>query len=148
MKNPSPCLSTLRLREYFEDKHISAGDVEKKAGLSNASLQKAFRNGTGLTSMAFEKIFSTFKGVSTEYVFRGTKMSSTSGQANRTVNNADISGDTYTGETITIHEGDCSSVAMLEKQLSVKDEQIRQMQRQITSLQEQNAFLTKKLIGD
>lgn len=75
-------------------------------------------------------------------------MSSTSGQANRTVNSADISGDTYTGETITIHEGDCSSVAMLEKQLSVKDEQIRQMQRQITSIQEQNSFLTKKLIGD
>lgn len=148
MKNPSPCLSTLRLREYFEEKRISAGDVEKKAGLSNASLQKAFRNGTGLTSMAFEKIFSTFKGISTEYVFRGTKMSSTSVQANKTVNNADVSGDTYTWENIKIHEGDCSSVAMLEKQLSVKDEQIRQMQRQIASLQEQNTFLTKKLIGD
>ena len=148
MKNSSPCLSTLRLREYFEERRISAGDVEKKAGLSNASLQKAFRNGTGLTSPAFEKIFSTFKGVSAEYVFRGTKISSTSVQANKTVNNADVSGDTYTGENITIHEGDCSSVAMLEKQLSVKDEQIRQMQRQIAFLHEQNTFLTKKLIGD
>ena len=138
----------MRLREYFKERRISAGDVEKKAGLSNASLQKAFRNGTGLTSLAFEKIFSTFKGLSTEYVFRGIKISSTSVQANKTVNNADVSGDTYTGENITIHEGDYSSVSMLEKQLSVKDEQIRQMQRQIASLQEQNAFLTKKLIGD
>lgn len=140
-RNDNKSKAVSRLREYFSREGISVGEAERRAGLPNATLRRAFSAESSISLPNLEKILSSFPGLSAEWVLRGRVTESVS-----TNNIGDVAGDTYNGRNITIHEGDCTTTELLIRQLDEKDRQLKESHDLNMRLVDQIKTLTEKVL--